>query len=112
MGAISSCNINIPGQKILIMNVMKMIQNIIKILICPFLTPGSSLGLWHVLPLLFCNKITKLQTTQQLVKLEKNETPIWNIEMKVITRCKVTIISESAICKKFLGHIVSYPASL
>jgi hypothetical protein len=32
--------------------------------------------------------------------------------MKGITRCKLTIISESAICKKFLGQIVSYPASL
>ncbi len=30
------------------------------------------------------------------------------IEMKGITRCKLTIISESAVCKKFLGHIVSY----
>jgi hypothetical protein len=34
------------------------------------------------------------------------------IEMKGITRCKLTIISESAACKKFLGQIVSYPASL
>jgi hypothetical protein len=34
------------------------------------------------------------------------------IEMKGITRCKLTIISESAVCKKFLGQIVSYPASL
>ncbi len=34
------------------------------------------------------------------------------IEMKWITRCKPTIISESAVCKKFLGQIVSYPASL
>ncbi len=32
--------------------------------------------------------------------------------MKGITSCKLTIISESAICKKFLGQIVSYPASL
>jgi hypothetical protein len=30
------------------------------------------------------------------------------IEMKGITRCKLTIISESAVCKKFLGQIVSY----
>jgi hypothetical protein len=29
-----------------------------------------------------------------------------------ITRCKLTIISESAICKKFLGQIWSYAASL
>jgi hypothetical protein len=29
------------------------------------------------------------------------------MEMKGITRCKLTI-SESAICKKFLGQIVSY----
>jgi hypothetical protein len=34
------------------------------------------------------------------------------IEMKGITRCKLTIISESAICKKFLGQIWSYTASL
>ncbi len=34
------------------------------------------------------------------------------IEMKGITRCKLTIISESAICKKFLGQIQSYAASL
>jgi len=35
------------------------------------------------------------------------------IEMKGITRCKLTIVSESAIVlKKFLGQIVSYPASL
>ncbi len=32
--------------------------------------------------------------------------------MKGITRCKLTIISESAVCKKFLGQNVSYPASL
>ncbi len=32
--------------------------------------------------------------------------------MKGMTRCKLTIISESAIHKKFLGLIVSYPASL
>ncbi len=30
------------------------------------------------------------------------------IEMKGITRCKLTIISESAVCKKLLGQIVSY----
>jgi hypothetical protein len=36
----------------------------------------------------------------------------WHIEMKGITRCKLTIISESGICKKFLGQIWSYPASL
>jgi hypothetical protein len=29
-----------------------------------------------------------------------------------ITRCKLTIISESAVCKKFLGQIWSYVASL
>ncbi len=34
------------------------------------------------------------------------------IEMKGITRCKLTIISESAVRKKFLGQVVSYPASL
>ncbi len=34
------------------------------------------------------------------------------IEMKGITRCKLTIISESAICKKFLGQIWSYTAHL
>jgi hypothetical protein len=34
------------------------------------------------------------------------------IEMKRITRCKLTIISESAVCKKFLGQILSYLASL
>ncbi len=28
-----------------------------------------------------------------------------------ITRCKLTIISESAICKKFLGQIWSHAAS-
>jgi hypothetical protein len=33
-------------------------------------------------------------------------------EMKGITRCKMTIKSESAVCKKFLGQIVSYLASL
>ncbi len=32
--------------------------------------------------------------------------------MKGITRCKLTIISESAICKKFLGQIWSYTANL
>ncbi len=34
------------------------------------------------------------------------------IEMKGITIFKLTIISESATCKKFLGQIVSYPVSL
>jgi hypothetical protein len=34
------------------------------------------------------------------------------IEMKGIARCKLAIISESAISKKFLGQIVSYPAIL
>ncbi len=34
------------------------------------------------------------------------------IEMKGITICKLTIISESAVCKKFLGQIWSYLASL
>ncbi len=34
------------------------------------------------------------------------------IEMKGITRCKLTIISESAVCKIFLGQIWSYAASL
>jgi hypothetical protein len=34
------------------------------------------------------------------------------IEMKGITRCKLTIISESADCKKFLGQIWSYVASV
>jgi hypothetical protein len=34
------------------------------------------------------------------------------IEMKGITRCKLTIISESAVHKKFLGQIISYPARL
>ena len=36
---------------------------------------------------------------------------VYIIEMKGMTRCKLTI-SESAVCKKFLGYIVSYPASL
>jgi len=35
----------------------------------------------------------------------------WDTEMKGITRCKLTIISESAVCKKFLGQIWSYAAS-
>ncbi len=30
------------------------------------------------------------------------------IEMKGITKCKLTIISESAVCNKLLGQIVSY----
>jgi hypothetical protein len=34
------------------------------------------------------------------------------IEMKGITRSKLTIISESAICKKFLVQIWSYVVSL
>jgi hypothetical protein len=34
------------------------------------------------------------------------------IEMKGLTRCKLTIISESAVCKKFLAQIWYYPASL
>jgi len=34
------------------------------------------------------------------------------IEMKGITRCRLTIISESAVCKKFLGQIWYYAASL
>ncbi len=34
------------------------------------------------------------------------------IEMKGITRFKLTKISESAVCKKFLGQIWSYAASL
>jgi len=34
------------------------------------------------------------------------------IEMKGITRCKLTIISESAVHKKFLGKIITYLASL
>ena len=33
------------------------------------------------------------------------------IEMKGKTRCKLTIISEAAVCKKFIGQIVSYPTS-
>jgi hypothetical protein len=33
---------------------------------------------------------------------------IKTIEMKGITRCMLTIISESAICKKFFGQFVSY----
>jgi hypothetical protein len=37
---------------------------------------------------------------------------VTTIEMKGKTRCKLTIISESAICKKFLGQIWSYAASL
>ncbi len=37
---------------------------------------------------------------------------IQTIEMKGITTCKLTIISESAVCKKFLGQIWSYAASL
>jgi hypothetical protein len=32
--------------------------------------------------------------------------------MKGITRSMLTIISESAVCKKFLGQIVSYPTRL
>jgi hypothetical protein len=32
--------------------------------------------------------------------------------MKGVTRCNMIIISESSICKKFLGQIVSYLASL
>jgi len=28
-----------------------------------------------------------------------------HIEIRGITRCKLTIISESAICKKFLGQV-------
>jgi hypothetical protein len=35
-----------------------------------------------------------------------------SIEMKGITKCKLTIISESAIRKKFLGQSISYLASL
>jgi hypothetical protein len=34
------------------------------------------------------------------------------IEMKGITKCKLTIISQSAVCKKFLVQIWSYAASL
>ena len=34
------------------------------------------------------------------------------IQMKGITRCKLTMISDSAVCKKFLGQIVSYLPSL
>ncbi len=34
------------------------------------------------------------------------------IEMKGVTRSKLTIISESAVCKTFLGQIISYPDSL
>jgi hypothetical protein len=33
--------------------------------------PGGSMGLRYVLQLLFCEKITKLLTTQQPLKLEK-----------------------------------------
>ncbi len=35
-----------------------------------------------------------------------------NHRFERITSCKLTIISESAICKKFLGQIWSYTASL
>ncbi len=35
-----------------------------------------------------------------------------NHRFERITRCKLTIISESAVCKKFLGQIWSYAASL
>jgi hypothetical protein len=34
------------------------------------------------------------------------------IKVKGIARCKLTIISKSAICEKFLGQIVPYSASL
>ncbi len=42
----------------------------------------------------------------------KRRSTVLSIEMKGITRCKLKIISESAVCKKFLVQIVSYPASL
>ncbi len=42
----------------------------------------------------------------------KSSTIMLSIEMKGITRCKLTIISESAVCKKFLGEIWSNVAGL
>jgi hypothetical protein len=39
-------------------------------------------------------------------------TRVEGIDMKGITRCTLSIISESAVHKKFLGQFVSYPASL
>jgi hypothetical protein len=41
-----------------------------------------------------------------------HENATGTIEMKGVTRCKLTIISESGICKEFLGQIWSYAASL
>ncbi len=46
------------------------------------------------------------------IEEEKRFATLPPIEMKGVTRSKLTIISESAICKKYLGQIVSYPASL
>ncbi len=37
---------------------------------------------------------------------------VGGIEMKGITRCKLTIISESAVHEKLIGQIISYPAIL
>jgi hypothetical protein len=37
---------------------------------------------------------------------------VFIVKMKGITRCKLAIISESALCKKFLGQICSYAACL
>jgi hypothetical protein len=59
-------------------------------------------------------RVRKAKETQKFCSKEiatKSGT-VFAIEMKGITTCKLTIISESAFRKKFLGQIWSYAASL
>ncbi len=84
------------------------------------LTPGFYATFWPQACLLFHVKQGILMAAETMVVIHVgkylnmsvfeviNQTP-YAIEMKGITRSK---ISESAVCKKFLGQIVSYPASL
>ena len=44
--------------------------------------------------------------------LHKNNLGCPTHRFERITKCKLAILSESAVCKKFLGQICSYPASL
>ncbi len=55
--------------------------------------------------------ITKKPRQPTRIMTETGRFVVPTIEMKGITRCKLTITTESVVCKKFLGQIVSYLAS-
>ncbi len=70
--------------------------------------PGNFRFCWH-----FCGCLSKAcigYLSSQWCYLKNHIPP--KHRFKSITRCKLTIISESAICKKFLGKIWFYTASL